>query len=985
MHKSILTVFLYIIIFVTGAAGLIYQVTWQKYLTRLMGSDSIATAIILGAFLGGLSFGYYLCGKFSTRVRNHFKAYALMEGIIGIWCLFFPDIFKTVESFSQYWSFSPPLMIMIQGIFCSAILMGIPTICMGSTIPFLTRGLSESVEEATHIHAGVYAVNTAGAFVGTLLAGFFLIPRYGLPLTVTGTAFLNLGACLFFYVLSESRETPGTARSEADTAQLTTDSRQSARYSPLTLYAIAFLSGFYVMTLENVLIRIVNFSLGSSSYSFSLIVSVFILSIAAGSYVVGRLKDIPRYMLFANQLLITLSLLLIYLSLDTWPYYAHLIRAAFPSDITAFSAYYCNVFAVLTLTLVIPVGLMGATVPITFHEIKRDLENVGKHSGILFSLNTIGNLTGSLMGGIFLYYFLNHAGVFLSAVLLAGFSTCLAGWGNLSEGKQYVLPASVMTFLIVILLIFTPFYKESHFMVGTFLQKGFLSYSQDGPDTFFKEWNRNRDLKFYKDGPTATVAVTEHPYPPGSPRAEKSLSIIVNGKSDSSTIGDSYLLRLLTHIPALLSEKRENAMVIGLGTGVTAGELTLYPDVECIDVAEISPAVVEALPYFRKFTNNLHTHPRVHIHIGDAFRILGRSSKKWDIILSEPSNPWVTGVDLLFTREFYKLANEHLTRNGILAQWIHTYFANISMLGMIVNTVRQEFPYSRMFLAAPGDMILLASKKPFSLRDIERAEELLKRNEKVRTSLGNIRLASAESMLIREIWPPSYISDMFSEFEIQTMDHPRLHYMAGKIFFTGDSVPGRYLFGSSSAPYFEDFLITKKYENWTDFPFSKATFHSLMLSLKDKYWGYDLPMSESLRLKAWIGAPDQYSLSDKEQKEFMTDLIPFIADPGQNEISEGESFRKKAEILLNHILRFRNWIVPYPLDGLKQFLRTGISRGKDASERDWCLLQFALLISEEETEREMIREILERNAERTDGRILITQAEKSRLKALIGE
>jgi len=478
------------------------------------------------------------------------------------------------------------------------------------------------------------------------------------------------------------------------------------------------------------------------------------------------------------------------------------------------------VFAVLTLLLVIPVGLMGATVPIAFHEIKRDLKNVGKHSGILFSLNTIGNLTGSLIGGIFFYYFLNHAGVFLSAILLAGLSTCLAGW-NLSNlrGKRYFLPA--LTFSVFILLIFTPFYNESHFMVGTFLQKGLLPYSQDGPDNFFREWNRHRDLKFYKDGPAATVAVTEHPYPPGSPRAEKSLSIIVNGKSDSSTIGDSYLLRLLTHIPALLSEKRENVMVIGLGTGVTAGELTLYPDAECIDVAEISPAVVEALPYFRKFTNNLHTNPKVRIHIGDAFRILGRSRKKWDIILSEPSNPWVTGVDLLFTREFYKLAGEHLTQNGILAQWIHTYFADLPMLGMIVNTVRQEFPHSRMFLAAPGDMILLASKKPFSLTDIERAEDLLKRNEKVRASLEMINLASAESMLIREIWPPSYISDMFSGFEIQTMDNPRLHYMAGKIFFTGTSVPGRHLFSSSSAKYFGDFFNHKKIWELDWFPFFK--------------------------------------------------------------------------------------------------------------------------------------------------------------------
>ncbi|QTA92402.1 fused MFS/spermidine synthase [Desulfonema magnum] len=910
----LISVLVYTVVFITGLTGLVYQVAWQKYLGRLLGSDTIATATILAVFLGGLSLGYYICGRFTTQVRNQFKAYAVLEGIIGIWCLNFPMVFKVVESLTREWHFSPPPVMILQGFFCSVILMGIPTICMGGTIPFLTRGLSGHIGEATRIHASVYAVNTAGAFIGTLLAGFYLIPNHGLPVTVKGTAFLNLGAFLFFYFI------PGKgqgARGEGEPAlsnpqsQITNHKLQiTNRKSPAILCAIAFLSGFYVMTLENVLIRISNLSFGSSSYSFSLIVSVFILSIAMGSYVVGRLKDIPRHLLFTNQLLITITLLIVYLSLDTWPYWAHLIRGSFPSDISAFSTYYLNVFAALALILILPIGLMGATVPIAFHEIKRDLKNVGKHSGILFSLNTIGNLVGSLVGGIFFYYYFNNARVFLCAALLAAISTFLATVEKIRNPKirnqKSKLLSLALIITVLVFFIWAPFYDEDHFMVGTFTQKRLLSYSQDGPDDFFRKWNSKRDLKFYKDGPMATVAVTEHPYPPGSPTAQKSLSIVVNGKSDSSTIGDAYLLKLLAHLPALLAEKRENTMVVGLGTGVTAAELTLYPDIESIDVAEISPSVVEVLPYFREFTYDLHLNPKARILMGDAFRILKRSEKKWDIILSEPSNPWVTGVDLLFTQEFYKLVREHLTENGILAQWIHTYFADPSMLGMIINTVSQEFDQCRVFMATPGDMILLASDKSFSLRDIRKAQETLNTNEAVRASLDKINFHTIETMLIREVWPPSYISDHFRDsgsgktsFGIQTMDNPRLHYIAGKCFFTGKGIPNSYFFNSSSAPYFKDFLITKKYGNWAAFPFSKEKFDSLILSLKDKYLGYELPMTHALRLKAFLSDSEQYPLSEKQRQAYgIDDLI-------------------RHDGLKGNIRRFRSWIVPYPVKGTR--------------------------------------------------------------------
>lgn len=955
MRIKFISVALYVFVFATGAAGLIYQVAWQKYLSRLLGSDTAATAIILAIFLGGLSFGYYLCGRLTQRVKNHFRAYAILEGVIGAWCFFFPYIFEVMDLITRSWSFSPPLAIIVQGVVCSALLMGVPTACMGATIPFLTRGISKNIREATTIHARVYAINTGGAFIGALMAGFYLIPKYGLPSTIAGTACLNQGACMFFYLLSKGTK-------EIKTSKIKEDSRRgdqdTSGFPPWALYFIAFLSGFYVMTLENILIRISNLSLGSSSYSFSMVISAFILSIALGSYLVSRLKQMPGYLLFINQLFITLSLLFVYISLDTWPYWAHVIRITFQSNTAGFWGYYGLVFLVLTGILVVPVGLMGATVPIAFHEIKSKLERVGRDSGSLFSWNCAGNLTGSLIGGIVFYYFFNNAGVFLSAILFAALSTCIAGrylsW-------RYFLPAVLIGISIFLLTLYVPLYNEKNFMEGTFRIRSPLAYSFSGPESFFRQFNKKKNLKFYKDGPGATVAVIEYPDHPLF--IEKSRSIMVNGKSDSSTIVDINTLKLSAHIPCLLSEKRKNIMVIGLGTGVTAGELTLYPEVEDIDVAEISPSVVEALPLFQQSTHGVHKNPRVSIHTGDAFRIMGRSKKKWDIVISEPSNPWVTGVDLLFTQEFYKLVREHLTPNGMLVQWAQAYATDPSMLGMIYNTVQQEFRQCRVFMASKSDLIIMASNKDLSIKDLNRAEERLRTNKRVTGSLARINIESIDSILIREICPPSYISDNFSDFGIQTMDDPRLHYMAGKSFFMGKRLTDNDLLGTGSSFYFKEYLMAKKYEEWAGLSFSKKHFDSLLNSTRNKVYQHYLPMAGALKLKAYLGDPELFPLSDKEKQKLGVKLIPFITDYHPKKDWEsagigGASIRRKAEILLNHLKRHRNWIVPYPLDGVKHLLKEGISNGRDEHEKSWCSQQLKLLLAHEQIDHDLIKKLV---------------------------
>lgn len=962
------TVPVYIFIFMTGAAGLIYQVAWQKYLGRLLGSDSIATAIIMAAFLGGLSLGYYLCGRYTTRTQNYFKAYAVLEGIIGAWCLAFPIIFEVVQHLSRQWSFASPLWIILQGFFCSALLLGVPTVAMGGTIPFLTRGLSKNIDEATQVHAWIYGVNTAGAFMGTLIAGFYLIPQHGLPNTVRGTALLNLAACAFFYALSRLPQiSPLPLLKNTPPA---TSEASASRLPARILYIIAFLSGLYVMTLENVLIRFTGFALGSSSYSFSLIVSVFILCIALGSFAVGRVKHHAGQILFINQLAITLSLFLVYLSLDTWPYWAHLIRITFQSNLPGMIGYYIYVFLALFLVFIIPVGFMGATVPLLFHEIKQDLQRVGRHSGFLFSFNTVGNLLGSLTGGILLYYFFNNSGVFLTALLLAAASTCLASW---RLPRHYMVASATLCAVALFFLIATPFYNQNNFIKGTFREREPLDYSLALPDTFFHFFNTDNELKYFNDDPVSTVAVIE--FPLNQRFGAKPLAIAVNGKNDSATLGDLSTLKLLAHLPALLSEQRQKMLVIGLGTGITAGEMTLYPEAQRIDIAEISPSVAAALPNFDEANHTVRNDPRVHIQIGDAFRTLTRSLEKWDIIASEPSNLWVSGVESLFSREFYRLAREHLNQNGIMAQWAQIYDASPTMLAMIANTMHQEFAYVRAFMVNTGDIMFLASNHDFSANDLIRAESVLSSNAKVSKSLGSISLGSLDSILIKEIWSPSYISENFSSSALQTLDHPRLHYLAAKDFFIGHQVPSNFLYSPISPAYVDDYLLAKKYPDWKHFPLSQDTFQSLLLSARDKDFSPP-PILTSLTMKVFLNYPAGHTFTEQEKESFGTDLIPLIT--GQSSTRDDwrrvnladASYREKAEELFKHIDTFRNWIDYYPIDGIYNLLREGMSQGVDSAERNWCALHLALTILREKGDQKMAKGIIDQLSRESDGSLL---------------
>jgi spermidine synthase len=765
----------YALVFCTGASAMMYQVAWQRYLARLLGGDAAATAVVLAAFLGGLSLGYLVFGRLASRTKRPFRAYGLAEAFIGLWGLGFPWLFTAVESASAGLALTPPLGLALQGFCLAAALVGPPAACMGATVPLLTQALSRDLESSGKVHARLYGVNTAGAFLGTAAAGYLAVPELGLPGTLRLAACLNLPAACFFCMVRE----PARVAAGAPSRPLPARDEPGWSAQAAALMALAFVNGFQSMGLENVLTRFVALAAGGSAYAFTMVVGVFVLAIAAGAFLAGMFARLGTRAVWINQALVAALLFALYPTLDTWPYWAHRLRLPFSPSPEGFWGYQAAGFASLAALAGPPALLIGAAVPLVFNSLRGDLACVGMLSGRILFANTLGNLSGSLAAGLMLHPLLDNGRIFLLCAWLGLCGTWLAANGF---SRRVRLAAGAAVLCAAALIPLEPWHDPGRFVMGTFKFRGPLPFSHEQPDAFYRELYADARTLYAQDGPECSAAVVRSPRLPWSDKPP--LSIFINGKSDSSTVADMATLKLLAHIPALLAPSRDRILVVGLGSGVTSGELALYRDAGTIDTAEISSSVIEALPLFSDFTGRVHENPRHRVLQGDAFRILARSGERFGLIVSEPSNPWVLGVDMLFSREFYELAKGHLAPGGLFAQWMHIHDASAAELGCVLETLRSVFGHVRVFMSQANDLVLLAGEDDIPARALADAAGAWKENPDVAASLGQAGLGSMEAVLAREIGVPALTGP------VETLDRPVLHYMAGKSFFMGARVSG---------------------------------------------------------------------------------------------------------------------------------------------------------------------------------------------------
>ena len=770
----------FLLTFATGFSGLVYEVTWQRFLATLLGSHSEATAAVLGLFLGGLALGYAGFGRISRRLvlrsegdggsatARLLRTYGIVEAGIGIYALAFPTLFSGIQALSGLLPDLGDGAGFAIDVGLAGILILPPTTLMGSTIPLLTQALPRGLEDATRVHAIIYATNTAGAFAGALAAAFVLLPALGLVGTLVAMAAVNaIAGAVYFAIASRVEGSTATVPDEAP-----------AEVSGFALWAAAAgLLGFAMMAVQTVLIRLGALSFGGSENTFAIVVAVFVLCIALGSAAVSLLPRVtPRWVLI-DLWGLALLLALLYPLLEQAPYWVHVLRTKFGSGESDYVLFQAGSFAMLALAIGPAVLLSGASLPLIFHLLRGEVGDLGPTAGRLYGWNTIGSLLGALIGGYALFFWLDLHHVYriaIGAVLLAALLVTTRITAAPAVGGLLAAGAAIA-------LLALPGWRGEWLSLGAFRMRTPTPETQLGAGAFVEKHWEQRRIIHYDDDPTLTAIATETVDVP-----QRSVSIVTNGKSDGNTAGDLRTMSLVAAVPAMLADRVDRAFVIGLGTGISAGALASLPGVREVEVAEISKGVIDAAPHFDFASYGASQHPKIRVRRSDAYRALLRSEGQFDVIISEPSNPWTAGVEMLFSAEYLELARSRIAPGGIYVQWMHQYETNAQTLDLVLRTFSHVFPAVAVWYTETYDLMILGFEDEDAdpTRQLDRILDRLQRPA-FREILRRAKIGNLFVLLSHELIPLGALSAMELEGPIHTLMHPRLGHAAGRAFFAG--------------------------------------------------------------------------------------------------------------------------------------------------------------------------------------------------------
>ena len=772
----------------TGFSGLVYEVAWQKYLATLLGSHSEATAAVLAIFLGGMALGYELFGRVTRRITARasgasevpalLRTYGVVEASIGIWALLFPWLFGAAQRISFLVPPGHEALSFAFDVLLCALLLGPPSVLMGGTIPLLTQALARTVAEATRVHAWIYATNTAGAFAGALAGGFALVPWLGLDGVLRAMGVVNLAAGAIF--IAQGRR---HARGEASRALLESAESPEGAHAPLNTpitslapyVLIAFLGGFAMMALQTVANRIGALSLGSSHFTFAMIAALFVLCIALGSFTVAALPRIPRALIVGSQWALVALASALYFAVPRAPYAAHVVRAMFRDIPQAFGAYYSATFLALLVVLAIPISLSGALLPLLFHHLRDRYGDLGQIAGRLYSANTLGSLVGALLGGYVLLFWLDLGDIYRLALAALALSAALVTANVLGVRRSIAGAACAVVIVGAALL---PSWDPTHLTAGAFRQRQPALETFAGSEGFYAAEARGTKLLFHRDDPVSTITVIEAPY-----QGRKTRSIVNNGKSDGNTAVDYTTMGLLALVPALVADDPSNIFVIGWGTGVSAGELARLEGTRLVRAAEISPGVIEAAPLFAAWNLGAHANPRVVLERRDAYRALLHTQERYGVILSEPSNPWVTGVEMLFSREFLAAARARLTPGGVYAQWMHGYESDDATLAVVMRTYADVFEHVAVWTTVGNEVLLLGFNSPAGYPPLAAIRKRFAQRD-FRAGFARCGSRTWEELATHELIPGGVLTREPGG-RLHTLRHPILSHLAARAFYAG--------------------------------------------------------------------------------------------------------------------------------------------------------------------------------------------------------
>jgi spermidine synthase len=710
--------------FLSGASGLILEMLWTRKLGLVFGSTTLAISTVLATFMGGLGLGSFVAGRYADRIKNPVRAYAAAEAAIGLYALLIPVILLAYPAFNG-WMYRVLgdrwVLLSIVRFVGSAALLLVPTTLMGATLPLLARHFITRPWELRRAGLRIgtlYAINLFGAVAGAFFAGFVFLPLIGVTWTNITAATFNLS--LATAIVIARRRLPAT-----DAAATSADERldaaaveahlESAALPPPPLVdarsrravpAAFAISGATAMTLQVLWTRSLAVLHGSSAYTFTLIVLAFLIGLGAGAAAFARASQRtphPVRWLAVLHLATAAAIGATYLFTDKIPYlFMYLIQStSYGPDPILF----CQ-FALVCIMVLPATFLMGGVFPLTVRVVTGGLESVGHDVGNAYALNTAGAIFGSFLSG---FVVLPRLGLERGIYVAALFDLALAAMlflvaPELSRRRRQVGVAAAVALALLGLVI--PRWDLSSFSSGFFRVS--IAREYINRKVHKRGWQKPQ-LMFYEDGMATTVSVD---------RWDKVYSLKNNGKVDASNDADMPTQIIVGLLPFLFYSQPHPPKValVGYGSGVTAGAITQYP-IASLEIVELEAAVYRAAHFFDNDNHRPTENPKVTARVGDGRNFLTQRSDKFDVIVSEPSNPWLTGVSNLFTREYFQLVKTRLAPHGIFCQWAQLYEMAPWNIKTILGTVRSEFPYVYVFSAEDwsSDTILIGSLDPLPL------------------------------------------------------------------------------------------------------------------------------------------------------------------------------------------------------------------------------------------------------------------------------
>jgi spermidine synthase len=683
----------------SGLAGLVYEVTWTRLLTLYIGHTTAAASAVVAAFLGGLAIGAAVGGRIASSLspRQCLQAYAGLEIVVAVLALLLPfelQLFSPALRWAYQDGAGGALFPMVRIGSCIVMVM-LPALALGATFPMAIRWFARGSAEPARQSSTLYFVNTAGAAAGSMLAGFVLIPAIGM----TGTVYVAMGgtAIAALAVLAVIRMTRDDPPESASSIPKAPTPRSSAGASPWLVILILGASGFAALVHEIAWTRILSLILGPTTYAFAATLAAVIAGVAIGSGIGAWLVS-TRPAKAAGMLALTLSLAAVTAS---WTYAAAgaripLMVARHVADATDFDALLWR-GVLLTMVLILPTSAcLGAAFPLALA-----LSDDRKHSapgrfGIVYAINTIGSVIGSLAAGfLFIPLFGIQATLWIVSGCLILCTLALIASGALTGPSRAAGFAAAAA--AVLLVVTSPPWDRELLASGVYMYAPYVPKDLD-----LETQLKAGELLFYEEGAAATVSVK---------KLTGTTTLAVDGKTDASNRGDRLTQKVIAHLPLLLHKDPKEVFIIGLGSGMTAGAALAHP-IARADVIEISPEVVKASEYFKTENRNALADPRTNLIVGDGRSHLALTGRQYDVIVSEPSNPWIAGVSALFTREFFESARRRLAPGGVMCQWANAYNISEPDLKSIVATFTAVFPTGTVWLVGDDDVLLLATLDP---------------------------------------------------------------------------------------------------------------------------------------------------------------------------------------------------------------------------------------------------------------------------------